>query len=232
MPTYFTIKGQNTSSSHYLENDYSPIICLEVKCPGWGDEAVSLVHHVFTETPHQSQRVKEMDSGHHGQQLPTKTNKHAVSSNSTLVKFKWNRRLKDSKHVKQVFKCFTTPAPFFALQMAADSGILDCMRTAPLTECRLHDRLQGSQTHGYQHKDKRMLYGLRQNILYYLTRIQLWFRWDPCCHPQTDRWRRDDILSDKRTALPPNHKTNRPNQETRPIPRSSVIVVTLQRTSY
>lgn len=75
VPKCFTIKGQNTSSSHYLENYHFAIICLEVKCPGWGDEAVSLAHHVFPETPHQSQWVQEMDPGHHCQQLPTKTNK-------------------------------------------------------------------------------------------------------------------------------------------------------------
>lgn len=60
-----------SSSSHYLENDYFAIICLEIKCPGWCDKAVGLAHHTFPKTSHQSQRVQEMDSGHHSQQLCT-----------------------------------------------------------------------------------------------------------------------------------------------------------------
>lgn len=74
VPKRFTMKGQSTLSPHYLENDHFAIICLEVKRPGWSDETVSLAHHVFPETPHQSQRVQDMDSGYHHQQLPTKTN--------------------------------------------------------------------------------------------------------------------------------------------------------------
>lgn len=70
-PTLFT----------YLENDNFAIISLEVERPCGRDEAVGLIHHILPKTSDQSQRVQEVNPGHHGFQLGRgKKQQHSVHS--------------------------------------------------------------------------------------------------------------------------------------------------------
>lgn len=66
------VKISSSSLCHqhlYLENDNFSIIRLEIEGPGGCDEAVGLTHYIIPKTSNQSQRVQEMNPGHHGIQL-------------------------------------------------------------------------------------------------------------------------------------------------------------------
>lgn len=69
----------------YLENDNFSIIRLEIESPGGSDEAVGLTHYIIPKTSNQSQRVQEMNPGHHGIQLWKKKKRRRVQLNMLFV---------------------------------------------------------------------------------------------------------------------------------------------------